>query len=320
MQKPRILISGGAGFIGAHLVARCVADDMDVHVIVRADGAMERLAGLRDSLTVHRLDLGDGQALGECLALARPERIVHLATRTGLDQRRAMAGAIASRKSGPDEDLDILESMLTLAGELPVPPRLFIRSGSIAEYGWAARSFREDESSPIRSAYGEAMRACTQFAQARQAGLPFPIVTARLGLTYGPDQSEDFLIPAMIRACCERRPFTISHPDDRRDLIHIDDVVDGLCRLLETPVAGGTVLNLSTGRAPAMRDVAALIVAATGANPALVRHGKGDRLSTEIRACPDLARSLLDWRALVPLESGIERTVAHMRAKLLLSA
>src|SRR3546814_15158544 len=83
--------------------------------------------------------------------------------------------------------------------------------------------------------------------------LPFPVVTVRLAPVYGPGQSEDFLIPAMIRRCLEGQPLTVRHPDDRRDLLHIDDAVHGLMQLSAHKLMGHTDVNLSTGDAPRLR-------------------------------------------------------------------
>src|SRR3546814_18664863 len=74
----------------------------------------------------------------------------------------------------------------------------------------------------------------------------------------------------MIRLCLEGQPLTVRHPDDRRDLLHIDDAVDGLMQLSAAKLMGHTVVSLATGEAPSMREAAKLVLAAPGADPSPV--------------------------------------------------
>lgn len=124
--------------------------------------------------------------------------------------------------------------------------------------------------------------------QGLQSRLPFPVVTARLSLTYGPAQSESFLIPSLIRHCLAGEPSTIRHPSARRDLIFVDDVVEALCRLPYADLRGGEVVNIASGNAPTMRETVTEILAATGADSANVEFPmwKIQKMSTSaLRRC-----------------------------------
>src|SRR3546814_1762150 len=78
----RVVITGGAGFIGSHLARRCVAEGLDVHLFVRPSSSLHRLAGEIDRLTIHTADLGDEPRLRALLARIAPDRVFHLAART----------------------------------------------------------------------------------------------------------------------------------------------------------------------------------------------------------------------------------------------
>src|SRR3546814_16899140 len=78
----RVVITGGAGFIGSHLARRCVAEGLDVHLFVRPSSSLHRLAGEIDRLTIHTADLGDEPRLRALLARIAPERVSPLAART----------------------------------------------------------------------------------------------------------------------------------------------------------------------------------------------------------------------------------------------
>lgn len=301
----RVVITGGAGFIGSHLARRCVAEGLDVHLIVRPSSSLHRLAGEIDRLTVHTADLGDEPRLRALLARIAPDRVFHLAARTrGADAADTLA------------DARNLLLLLQLLAEQDRPPSVVVRTGSIAEYGTGPLPYREDQHEEPETPYAVAHVIGTEQLRRLASMLTFPVVTVRLALVYGPGQSEDFLIPAMIRRCLEGQPLTVRHPDDRRDLLHIDDAVEGLMQLSEAKLMGHTVVNLATGEAPSMREAAKLVLAATGADPALVTLSdtQPGRTPSELRAAPDLAQSLVGWKAALNLADGIEKTVSAMRS------
>jgi nucleoside-diphosphate-sugar epimerase len=152
------------------------------------------------------------------------------------------------------------------------------------------------------------------FLRVLERELPFSVTTARLALVFGPDQSESFLIPALIRACLEGRPFHVSRPSDRRDLIYVDDAIDAFMLMADNQPPGCHAINIASGIAPSMREVAGHIIDATGADPALVRFGDPAPESgiSELLASPEKARRLLSWSATTLLREGIRQTVAVM--------
>jgi len=128
-----------------------------------------------------------------------------------------------------------------------------------------------------------------------ESALPFPGVTARLALVFGPGQAESFLIPALIQACLQNKPFQVNRPSDQRDLIYIDDVINALMLLADNPPPGSQAINIATGIAPTMREVADHILNAAGAAPKLLQFGDPSPQSgiSEMRASPEFARALL---------------------------
>ncbi len=317
-MRMRTLITGGAGFIGSHLAARCVDRGDDVHILARRETSLHRLAGIEGRMTVHRLDMQDRAQLRECLEAIRPRRVFHLATETRPVPNQSPE-MIASKAIGEVRNLLLLVQLLS---ELSDPPEVVVRGGSIAEYGPLPTPFRENQVEAPETPYAIALAAGTDCLRQLQRGLAFPVITARLALVYGPMQSESFMVPALIRRCLDGEPFTVARPKDRRDLLYIDDAVEGLCRLAQTPLGEDTVVNISTGIAPAMGNVARLIVEATGADPAQVAFNdtQHDDEISDLCCSSDLAREAIGWTARTPLAKGIEKTVAWMRAQCLTEA
>lgn len=304
----RILITGGGGFVGSHLAARALAEGHEVHVTVRPGSDHARLTRLGRELVRHSLDLRDEAALGRCLDDAAPERIVHLAA----SPRRPERADLGDVADFVRDDLGVLVRLLSLAAALPRPPAAFVRTGSLAEYGCApvpqAEAAREE---PV-TAYGAALVAATQIMGAIAPRLPFPVLTARLALVFGPEQSPDYLIPRLVAGCLEGSETVIRRPGDRRDLIHVDDVVDALMQLVDERATG--IVNIASGVAPTMREVAEEIVSLTGCAPALVRFEAGAPSGSAYLCCAtDKARERFGIRPRTDWREGLAETVDWYR-------
>ncbi|PDT46721.1 NAD-dependent epimerase/dehydratase family protein [Sinorhizobium fredii] len=307
----RILITGGAGFVGSHLARACLSAGHQVHLIIRPGSDDTRIENLRGRVIRHNFDLQSETALKHCLSDAEPECIFHLAARP----RRPEIPDLSDAKDGMREQVQVLIGLLSAAATVPRPPKILIRTGSLAEYGSAQAPFQEETRETPVNAYGAELVAATHLVVALQRRLPFPVVTARLALVYGAFQSTAYLLPWLITRCLAGEISIVRHPEDRRDLIYIDDAVGGLLRLAAAQMPGGTIINIGTGFAPTMRDVARLIIAETGADPSLVQYGPADGSSgiPDFRAVTALARTLLGWSASTPLAEGLVQTVAWYR-------
>lgn len=301
----RVLITGCGGFIGRHLASHFLARGATVHGIVRPGGDGPQ------GVILHHTDLNSPSGLDHCLSASRPNVIYHLATRTHWTPQVDLSDAALSLQ----DDVGNLITLLAAASRSDSPPRALVRAGTLAEYGPGPAPFRESQREQPISTYGAAITAGTHYCQMLQPRLSFPIVNARLALVYGPEQSEDFLLPTLVSNCLRGIPTELHRPDDRRDLIDIRDVVRALTLLGDTPPRGTGILNVVTGIAPTMREVADLVVAATGCDPALVKVNQGavSGGTVDLRGAPDLMREKVGWSAEIRLESGIEELVTWFR-------
>jgi nucleoside-diphosphate-sugar epimerase len=308
-----VLITGGAGFIGSHLARRCLAQGDTVHILVRPQTSLFRVQGLGGSLHVHASELTDIDAMTRLMEHIKPQRVFHLAART----RRAPEPDLSDVAASVKEDLIALITLLSCFTTSTSPPRVFIRSGSLAEYGAGHAPASEEQREMPLNAYAAALSAGTHYLQMLRPRLPFPAITARLALIHGPQQDEDFFIPQLIRRCLTRQSAKVQYPSDRRDLLFVDDVCEALVRLAaQSPDI--SLVNVSTGVAPSMLELALLIAKETGADPASIvfgpEHGSGG--IPDFRASPALLHSVMDWRPSVSLEEGIRRSVDWHREQL----
>ncbi|NUT00947.1 MAG: NAD-dependent epimerase/dehydratase family protein [Sphingomonas sp.] len=311
--RNRVLVTGANGFIGSHLVRRLLADGHEVHALLRpgaTSGSLEGLNGLRRWIG----GLDDRETLAVCLKGSRPTHLFHCA---GVTRARHMEGWEPVREA-KRVNVDGLANLLEAAAINATSLRSFVRLGGLEEYGNGPAPFVETQREAPRSAYSASQVAGTHLLQALQSTLPFPAVTLRPTLIYGPGQSTDFMIPALIDALIAGRPFDLSEGRQRRDLLHIDDLVTAMLAAARSDGLGGEIINIATGRAPAIRSVARAIARMIG-RPDLLRFGaRADRLNdiVDLRGDSSKARRLFGWRPTIGLAHGLARTIEWHRDKL----
>jgi len=305
----RVLITGGAGFIGSHLAASHLDSGDDVHLIVRPEGPHHPERVPHDA-AVHRVDLIDLPQMRECFRRINPTMLYHLAGATGRDP------SIPEPEEWPALTRGLDELLILLAAATGSPDlRIMVRAGSLAEYGNQPTPSPETRREQPRTAYTAAMVAGAHYCAMLQPRLSFPVLTARFALTYGPGQSEDFLVPALLRRCLAGETTTIRQPDNRRDMVFIDDVVAGLRAMARSDLPGGTIINLSSGHARKVRDIVETVLRVTDTPADRVRMEAGERPGARIDTvcgAPDLASLNLDWRARTSLEDGIALTARSL--------
>lgn len=308
MRGANILVTGAAGFIGSALCARLQAMGARVTAVVRP-GTVRANTALSADTAIHPLDLSDRRQLEQAVAAIQPEMVFHLANGDHRRPAKGLDDARAALVNGPKMFVDLLGAL----SEVAVPPRCVVRTGSLAEYGPISTPYREDQREEPADSHAAAALAATRFGVMLAPRLPFALVSARIALTYGPGQSTRFLIPKAIEALSQGLSIPLSRPHDQRDLIHVEDVVDGLVALAANPFQ--PVVNLCTGRAPSMLEVMSLICAELGVPRHLVRHEQTPPIGgvPDLRGSPDAALAGCGWRARISIEEGLARTVAAAR-------
>src|SRR5262245_48986604 len=127
-----ILVTGGTGFIGSHLVRRLVADGARVHVLARAGSSRARLADVESQLAFGQVSLTDQAALRQHLDETRPRVVFHLAGDPAL---RCPAADFSDVARSLAHTVSPALTLVAAAATAAAPPALFIRAASLEEYG-----------------------------------------------------------------------------------------------------------------------------------------------------------------------------------------
>ncbi|MEV0381989.1 NAD-dependent epimerase/dehydratase family protein [Nonomuraea sp. NPDC050643] len=310
----RVLLLGGAGFIGLHLARRLCADGHAVTVVDdfsrgRRDRALAELA-----VEVRSADLTDPAA--------------YAAIEHGWDQVHMLAAVVGVRnvESEPARVIRVNTlALLHLLDWLGPDDRLFFASTSEAYAGGVSAGLVpvptpesvplviEDVGSPRYTyAISKLLGEAAVLHAARATG--FEAVIGRFHNVYGPRMGADHVIPELsLRAARGEDPFTLYGADQSRAFCYVDDAVEAVLRLMASPEATGRIVHIGNDAETNIGDLAKLVLRVAGAAPA-IRHVPAPPGSVA-RRCPDLTllRELTGYEPRVALEEGVRRTYEWYR-------
>ena len=316
----RLLVTGGAGFIGSTFVARRLAGSGDSIVVLDKltyAGLRENLAHLEADATLgSRLrfvhgDICDASLVGPLVADA--DAVVNFAAETHVD--RSIAAADEFLQTGVIGLHVLLAAARDAAASRSGGGPRFVQVSTDEVYG-SIDVGAADEAAPLapRSPYAAAKAAGDLLCRAFHVTHGLDVVVSRGANTYGPRQHPEKLVPLFITSALDDAPLPLYGDGlQRRDWLYVDDHADAIGLLLDRGESGA-FYNVPGGQERTNREVALKILAATGKPRDLLRTVE-DRPGHDRRYAMTGGRlAALGWRPAVGFDDGIRQTVAWYTA------
>lgn len=307
-----VLVTGGAGFIGSHLVDQLLARGAP-HVAVVDNLFLGREANLEDALrhhpgrvNVYREDAGDPGAMAAIVERERPYVIFNLATKALLYSFFNPSGACRT-------NLDVALTLCELLRAGAYGKLIHVSSSEV--YG-TAQTVPMGEGHPLlaETTYAAGKAAADLAVASYVRMFDVDAVTLRPFNNYGPRQNAGSfaaVIPATVaRVRAGQSPIIEGDGQQTRDFIHVADTVDALLRLAAADVPRGSVLNVASGHETPIGDIVTTVARLAGWTGEIERHPA--RVADVRRHCADVraAESIIGTIARTPLQEGLSTTVA----------
>ncbi len=311
----RVLVTGGAGFIGSTLVDRLLAEGCDVDVIDDlSTGSLTNLASAREQRTAkfsfHRIDICSPQ-LSDLVVHREPEVVFHLAAQA--DVRVSVA------RPAFDAQINVLGSLNVCEAALAARARKVVFAGSGGTLYGVPESVPVREGHPQRPAspYGVAKKAVGDYLHYYREvhGLEYTVLA--LANVYGPRQDPhgEAGVVAIFAGLMlgGKRATVYGDGGQTRDFVFVDDVVDAYVRAAEK--GGGLLMNIGTGVETSVRELYDQMAKLTGTRdePRFAPERAGELR----RSALDPARAAihLGWKPWTPLEDGLSQTLDWFRER-----
>jgi dTDP-glucose 4,6-dehydratase len=312
MECEKVLVTGGSGFIGSHLIPKLRDLGCDVYSLERYVTGRYVLGSRRTIKTIFG-DLCDLFAIRKIIREIQPDAVIHLAA----------ISAVSYSYDHPNEVLEtnFLGTVNLAESCLREVPHFkhFLFAGTSEEYG-NQETFPIKENAELRpnSPYAVSKVAADKYLRYMHAAYDFPITILRNFNTYGRKDNTHFVVERTITQMLKENVIRLGDPSPERDFLYIDDHVNSYLVCLGNSKAIGEVFNFCTGHSVSIAQLVSLIKKLTNFRGEVIWNTVPKRPLDIAKLLGDYSKAekLLGWKPKYTLEEGLKLTLDFWREKL----
>lgn len=309
-------MTGGAGFIGSHLVRRLLNDGCHVAVLIKKNTDTRRIQDILPArpassgdtggprLSIIHSDLADYEHLKKSLSEINPLGVFHCA-----------ASNIKSGVAAPEDELikvNVMGTIHLLRALEDIDYKFFINCGSYLEYGIKDQPLKESDICEPIEIYALTKLAATLYCQSIARSTGKPIITFRIFSPYGQEMEKGRLVYEVIRRALKNEEISLTRPETSRDFVFVEDIVDLYIEAIgKAGGLKGEIFNLGNGHAVTLKDFVENVLRQTGSK-SVVKWGGAKDVSYD-RGCQEANmektfKAFL-WRPACDIETGISEMI-----------
>ena len=308
-ETTKILVTGGSGFIGSHLIPLLAERDHKVYTLERHVTGRYVLGPART--TVYG-DIRDSFVIRKIIKEIQPEAVIHLAA----------ISPVAYSYDHPQEVLEVntLGTINLAEACLRDVPHFkhFLYAGTSEEYG-NQMEFPIKENAELRpnSPYSVSKVAADKYLQYMRGAYEFPVTVLRPFNTYGRKEDTHFVVERALTQMLRDKTVMLGDPTPVRDLMYVEDHVNAYLTCLKNEKAIGEVFNFCTGRGVTVEEAINLLAKLTGFDGEILWNTIPARPLDiqKLVGSPEKAKRILGWQPKYSLEEGLKLAVEYWRNK-----
>lgn len=302
----KMLVTGGAGFIGSEFVRQAVKAGYDVAAVdkVTYAGDMARLEEVKDEISFYKADITNKEFIEHIFEREKPQIVVHFAAESHVDR--------SLMDPYPFINSNILGTQVLLESSRKAKVDLFLNMSTDEVYGDLGKDGSFTEESPLKpnSPYSVSKASADMLGRAYYRSFGLPVVTVRASNNYGPWQYPEKFIPVIIlKAISGEKIPVYGDGKNVREWLYVSDCVKGIMVAIEKGKPG-EIYNIGSKEEKENIEVAKTVLKLLGKEESQIEFVK-DRPGHDFRYSLDSTKAKVElgWEAETPFEEGIRDTV-----------